>query len=265
MVAGDARAARVHVHGDRPDRAIGVGLDLGSLSAISVEPLHAALDGQAHAPVVVPRPGPALVAVAAGDGIERILLGAGVVAVIRTDRPAARPGDQVTAAMAAAGSRETVVLAVGPDAADVVRRIVVAASPRITVVEARDAAAAIAAVLAAPSSSGIHAVEVAMRTAITRTCSASVVREPDVRGGCWIALDGDGNALSRDLDPGAVAASAVRALRDDPELVTLYLGIRADASLGERVSAAVARALPGAEVEVIDGGFPDAVLLVAAE
>jgi dihydroxyacetone kinase-like predicted kinase len=39
LVAGDARALKVHVHNDRPDAVIAYGLGLGSLSRISVENL----------------------------------------------------------------------------------------------------------------------------------------------------------------------------------------------------------------------------------
>ena len=39
LVAGDARAVKVHVHNDRPDLVIGYGLEIGSLSRISVENL----------------------------------------------------------------------------------------------------------------------------------------------------------------------------------------------------------------------------------
>jgi DAK2 domain fusion protein YloV len=45
LVAGDARALKVHVHNDRPDRVISFGLSLGALSHISVENLdHQARD-----------------------------------------------------------------------------------------------------------------------------------------------------------------------------------------------------------------------------
>src|SRR3954470_19497713 len=39
LVAGDSRAAKVHVHSERPDEVIGYGLSLGALSRISVENL----------------------------------------------------------------------------------------------------------------------------------------------------------------------------------------------------------------------------------
>lgn len=48
LVAGDPRAVKVHVHGERPDLAIGYGLGIGALSMISVENL----DNQARKSVV---------------------------------------------------------------------------------------------------------------------------------------------------------------------------------------------------------------------
>jgi DAK2 domain fusion protein YloV len=41
LVAGDSRALKVHVHSDRPDHVIGLGLSIGSLTRITVENLDA--------------------------------------------------------------------------------------------------------------------------------------------------------------------------------------------------------------------------------
>jgi DAK2 domain fusion protein YloV len=41
LVAGDARAVKVHVHNDRPDEVIALGLSLGSMTRITVENLDA--------------------------------------------------------------------------------------------------------------------------------------------------------------------------------------------------------------------------------
>ncbi len=47
LVAGDSTAVKIHVHGERPDAAIGYGLSLGTLSRISVENLdHQARDAR---------------------------------------------------------------------------------------------------------------------------------------------------------------------------------------------------------------------------
>ena len=44
LVAGDSRAVKVHVHGDRPDQAIALGLSMGTMTRITVENL----DAQSH-------------------------------------------------------------------------------------------------------------------------------------------------------------------------------------------------------------------------
>ena len=44
LVAGDSRAVKVHVHSDRPDVVIALGLSLGALTRITVENL----DAQSH-------------------------------------------------------------------------------------------------------------------------------------------------------------------------------------------------------------------------
>ena len=53
LVAGDARAAKVHVHGERPDHVLAFGLSLGSLTHVSIENLDRqardAREARAHA------------------------------------------------------------------------------------------------------------------------------------------------------------------------------------------------------------------------
>jgi fatty acid kinase len=53
LVAGDARAAKIHVHGERPDQVIAFGLSLGPLSHIAIENLDRqardAREARAHA------------------------------------------------------------------------------------------------------------------------------------------------------------------------------------------------------------------------
>ncbi|MEO5919252.1 MAG: DAK2 domain-containing protein, partial [Candidatus Limnocylindrales bacterium] len=109
LVAGDARALKVHVHNERPDLVIAHGLGRGALSLISVENLdHQARDlretraasftgaGEAEAVSTVggstPSPAPddvvpvklplAVIAVAAGDGLAAIFRDFGVSHVV---------------------------------------------------------------------------------------------------------------------------------------------------------------------------------------
>src|SRR5258706_971599 len=45
LVAGDARAVKIHVHNEHPDAVIGYGLTIGALSRISVENLDQQAQG----------------------------------------------------------------------------------------------------------------------------------------------------------------------------------------------------------------------------
>ncbi len=117
LVAGDARAVKIHVHNERPDLVIGYGLSVGSLSRISVENLDnqardvretraaeftgvasetALATGTTSESAVPPRAalaakaGPAasattavgVVAVVAGEGLAAIFREFGVVAIV---------------------------------------------------------------------------------------------------------------------------------------------------------------------------------------
>lgn len=72
LVAGDARAVKVHVHNERPDLVLGYGLSLGPLSHVSVENLdrqaREAREATAHAFTGIPAATAALPAAASLSG-----------------------------------------------------------------------------------------------------------------------------------------------------------------------------------------------------
>jgi hypothetical protein len=81
LVAGDARAVKVHVHSERPDAVIAYGLDLGTLSRISIENLdRQATDvraGRGGAAAVAPLDGGAAGAPHGTGWAEMTAMGAG--------------------------------------------------------------------------------------------------------------------------------------------------------------------------------------------
>ncbi|HSS35388.1 MAG TPA: DAK2 domain-containing protein, partial [Patescibacteria group bacterium] len=141
VVAGDSRAAKVHVHNDRPDGVIAYGLGLGSLSRISVENLDnqardvretraseftaggVSGDGRDGASVLAGGAGPtdgaraggpriplAVVAVAAGDGLASIFRDFGVAAVVRGGQSANPSTGELLAAIEAVDADEVLLL-----------------------------------------------------------------------------------------------------------------------------------------------------------
>ena len=186
LVAGDARALKVHVHSERPDTVIGYGLGLGSLSRISVEnldnqardvrearanefagpagePAANAVGGDARQPTVPSaetssngaspetplRPGPGIVAVVAGKGLTRIFEDFGVEQILEGGQAANPSTGELLRIARMARAREVLLLPNNPNvrlAAEQAARV--CEDKRIVVVPTRNAAEGIAALLA---------------------------------------------------------------------------------------------------------------------
>src|SRR6187397_1160841 len=169
LVAGDARALKVHVHNERPDEVIGYGLGLGALSKISVENLdNQARDvqearateftgvtaGEGHstngASDETPlKPGPAIVAVVAGDGLARVFEEFGVDQILnggQTNNPST--GELLRVARLAR-AREVLLLPNNPNVRLAAEQAAqVCDDKRLVVVPTRNAAEGIAALFA---------------------------------------------------------------------------------------------------------------------
>jgi len=181
LVAGDGRALKVHVHNERPDRVIGYGLGLGSLSRISVENLDnqardvretraaaftasAPTETNGGAPALTDTPAavaavevsgngaqaPALavVAVAAGDGLAAIFRDFGVAAVVQGGQSANPSTGELLEAVRAIEAREVLLLPNNPNVVLAARQVAQMTERPVSVVPTRNAAEGFAALLA---------------------------------------------------------------------------------------------------------------------
>jgi DAK2 domain fusion protein YloV len=183
LVAGDARAVKVHVHNERPDAVIAYGLSLGALSRISVENLdNQARDvretraaeftgdaGAATAEGAVETPeattataepvtstngtGPtalplAVLAVAAGDGIADIFRDFGVAAVVRGGQSANPSTGELLEALQNVDAREILILPNNPNVVMAARQVASMSDRPVSVIPTRNAAEGFAALLA---------------------------------------------------------------------------------------------------------------------
>ena len=187
LVAGDARALKVHVHNERPDLVIGYGLGLGTLSRISVENLDnqardvretraAAFTGAAGdapggteaTPGTAGPSGPtpadeatdapageatgiadlAVIAVTAGDGLAAIFRDFGVAAVVRGGQSANPSTGELLEAVAAVRAREVLLLPNNPNVILAARQVAEMSERPVHVVPTRNAAEGFAALLA---------------------------------------------------------------------------------------------------------------------
>jgi DAK2 domain fusion protein YloV len=297
LVAGDARALKVHVHNERPDQVIGYGLGLGSMSKISVENLdNQARDVQearateftgveAAEPAVVTstngssedtplKPGPAIVAVVAGDGLAKVFEEFGVDQILnggQTNNPST--GELLRVARLAR-AREVLLLPNNPNvrlAAEQAAKV--CEDKRLVVVPTRNAAEGIAALFAldptldAAANAGpmTEASRAIQSVQVTEAVRNATIGGKKVKQGQTIALDPDDGLVSVHGDRNKAVLAAVAAFEPGYELITLYYGADATLAEAEAMSKRIHDVVPAAEVEVVHGGQPHYRYLISAE
>jgi DAK2 domain fusion protein YloV len=343
LVAGDARALKVHVHNERPDEVISYGLGLGSLSRISVEnldnqardvrearaaefagasefagvadvgaaagvPAPGGVDGVATEATVTAgdgaiapattgeastapvrgvasstngsnpdaplRPGPAIVAVVAGDGLARIFEEFGVDHIVRGGQSANPSTGELLKVARLARAGEVLLLPNNPNVRLAAEQAAsVCTDKRLVVVPTRNAAEGIAALLALDPARDAAANAEPMTLAgravqtvqVTEAVRNATIGGRKVKQGQTIALDPDDGLVAVSNDPEKAVLDAVRAFEPGFELVTLYSGADATLADAEVVARRVHDLAPAVEVEVVHGGQPHYRYLISAE
>ena len=311
LVAGDSRALKVHVHNERPDEVIGYGLGLGSLSRISVENLdNQARDvrearatefttaSDAAPPESGPRgdesaviagtpsstngsneetalrPGPAIVAVVAGEGLARVYEEFGVDQIVRGGQSANPSTGELLRVARLARAREVLLLPNNPNVRLAAEQAAsVCCDKRIVVVPTRNAAEGIAALLAldptldAAANAGpmTEAGRAIQSFQVTEAVRNATIGGRKVKQGQTIALDPDDGLVAVDGHRQKAVLGAVRSFEPGYELITLYYGADATLAEAEGLAKQIHEIAGGAEVEVVHGGQPHYRYLISAE
>jgi DAK2 domain fusion protein YloV len=297
LVAGDARALKVHIHNERPDQVIGYGLGLGSMSKISVENLdNQARDVQearaadftgveAAEPAAVTstngssedtplKPGPAIVAVVAGDGLAKVYEEFGVDQILNGGQSNNPSTGELLRVARLARAREVLLLPNNPNvrlAAEQAAKV--CEDKRLVVVPTRNAAEGIAALFALDPTLDAAANAGPMTDAsrsiqsfqVTEAVRNATIGGKKVKHGQTIALDPDDGLVAVHNDPDKAVLKAVASLEPGFELVTLYYGADATLAEAEAMSRKIHDVAPAAEVEVVHGGQPHYRYLISAE
>jgi DAK2 domain fusion protein YloV len=275
LVVGGAGVVRVHVHTRAPEDALAHARSIGAVSHEKVDDMEAqfrALAAQRHAAPPAVTDAIAVVAVAAGDGMEELFasMGARVVRGGQTMNPSA--GD-LRAAIEATGARTVIVL---PDNKNIVMAAKLAAedlAQRVAVIDATTIPQGVAALVAlnteAPFDDNVAAMNdaiAAVRTAeITHAARATRIAGLDVRPGQPIGLiDGD-HAIVEETVAAAVHASVARMLDGRAaSLVTLDTGESEDDASAQALAGDL-RERHDIEVEVVRGGQPHYPYIIGVE
>jgi DAK2 domain fusion protein YloV len=288
LVAGDASAVKVHVHNEHPDQVIAYGLGAGTLSRISVENLdrqatavreHAmelsaatskisAVDGASNGV------GPAIVAVAPGDGWAELYATLGAAAIVDGGQGSNPSAGELAQAIRGTNASQVIVLANNPNVRLAARQAgALVPDVVVEVVPSRNPAEGVAALLAVESDVDLKTAVRTMADAAERIQTLQVtaaVRDARmgrrrVKRGDYIVLGPSEGLVASDHDLIAAVTAAVGTLKPGFELVTLYRGRAVDQAAAERMRDALTDALHGVEVELVDGGQPHYDFVIAAE
>ncbi|MEO7665133.1 MAG: DAK2 domain-containing protein [Candidatus Limnocylindrales bacterium] len=298
LVAGDARALKVHVHNDRPDLVIGHGLGLGALSRISVENLDnqardvretkaAAFTAEGSGtgqPAIAGAdgangldPGPqlplAVIAVAAGDGLAAIFRDFGVSRVVVGGQTSNPSTGELLEAIEAVNAREVLILPNNPNVVLAARQVAQMTKRTVAVVPTRNAAEGFAALLALDPTKGAEANAAQMTAAgravqtlaVTTAVRDATIGGRKVRLGQTIVLDPDDGLVAVGDDAGAAVLVGIASLQPGFELLTVYYDEGAELAPTEALARRIGAVASGAEVEVVHGGQPHYHYLISAE
>ena len=234
MVAGDERLANIHVHNEHPDAVIAYGLRLGTLSQISIENLDdqaKAREAQAAEAAHLAPPAAAstakasvaVVAVAPGDGLARTFKAAGAASVVRGGATANPSTEELLLGIRKAGAEDVILLTNHRNVLLVARRAAeLATDHNVAVIETRNAAEGIGALLVLDPRRDLAANAAAMRSRasaiqtlqVTRAVRDAHMSGHTVRQGETIVLDPDEGLVASGDDRVDVTLRGMKTLTD---------------------------------------------------
>ena len=269
VVIGDAVALKVHVHAEDPGPVISFAVSLGTLSQVKIESMdeqhrefYAERRGQ-DAPAVSDAPA-AIVAVARGEGIEEVFRSIGAAGILAGGDTMNPSVGQILEAVEAAPSDNVIFLPNNGNIVQAARQAAAISGKSMHVVPSNSIPQGVAAMLEFNPHKSTDESVADMEGALTNVRTGEVclaVRQVELNG---VAVE-EGQVigiLDRELvaagdGPGDVLLALLdRAGVEEGQLVTLYYGDPISEGEAEQAAASVEEAIPGVELEIVDGGQP---------
>lgn len=281
LVVSDDEIVKVHVHTETPGEVMNYGQKFGSLVKIKVDNMRLQhddiLDGkgsnQAESTSVVERTNLAIIAVAAGEGIENLFKDMGVKSIISGGQTMNPSTNDILDAINKANADNVIILPNNKNIIMAANQAVEVSEIPAAVVETKYISQGLTAMLGYNPDGTLEDNKAAMVAEMANVTSGQVtvaVRDTTVDG-LEIHKDHfmgiiDGKIVSEDADLVKETINMVNAMIDeDKELVTLIFGEETDQATAELVAEAVETANEDIEVEIVDGGQPVYHFLASVE
>jgi DAK2 domain fusion protein YloV len=215
----------------------------------------------------------AVVAVAVGEGVRRLLKSLGVHEVIAGGQSMNPSTAQILEAVERCNADAVIVLPNNKNIIAVARQVDDLTDKQVVVVPTVSIPEALAALVDYDPDAAIADNERALNAAIAHVATGEVTQavRPStaecgpIQQGDWIALSRDGIVAATTSPADAVCTLLAKLCNDDSEIVTVLVGSDAPPSETERIREHIEVRFPQVEVEFHDGGQPLYPYLVGVE
>ncbi|MDM8266743.1 DAK2 domain-containing protein [Limosilactobacillus pontis] len=286
LVLNDDQVVRVHVHTEHPGEVLSWGQQFGDLQTIEIhnmvwqqEEIMEHDDEEAESPIekakqqAAPAPETAVIAVASGDGIAKLLKSLGVTHIISGGQTMNPSTQDITEAINQSGAKQALVL---PDNGNIFmtadQAAEVAAIPT-KVVHTKTIAQAMSAMLEYNAEASLEENQANMEENMTTVASGEVthaIRDTKIDG-MEIQKDDflgivDGKIVEATPDLKETAIKMVKQMLDeDSEVVTILVGADGDSETAEAIKKAILDVDDELDVQIYDGGQPVYPYLISVE
>lgn len=281
LVVSDDEIVKVHVHTETPGEVMNYGQKFGSLVKIKVDNMRLQhddiLDGkgsnQTESAPAVERTNLAIIAVAAGEGIENLFKDMGVKSIISGGQTMNPSTNDILDAINKANADNVIILPNNKNIIMAANQAVEVSEIPAAVVETKYISQGLTAMLGYNPDGTLEDNKAAMVAEMANVTSGQVtvaVRDTTVDG-LEIHKDHfmgiiDGKIVSEDADLVKETIDMINQMVDeDKELVTLIFGEETDQATAELIAEAVEEANEDIEVEIVDGGQPVYHFLASVE
>jgi len=281
VVVGGDGIWNCHVHTNDVGAAIEIGIEAGRPSKIRITDLleqveeerwvrdaGGAADARDATPVTT-----AVVAVAVGDGVHRLLRSVGVQAVVAGGQSMNPSTAQILAAVDSVAADSVIVLPNNKNIVAVAQQVDGLTSRAVAVIPTHAVVAALAALVVYDPDADLETNRDAMTAAAARVRTGEVTqavrdgagRDGPIRAGDWLALTEHGVCVRAGSALDAATQLVERLADHDSELVTVLVGADARGADTERLRDRLGLARPDLELEVHEGHQPLYPYLIGVE
>lgn len=292
LVVGDENVVKVHVHVHDPGVPLSYAVKLGSLRDVVVEDMQAQYEEFVRGREEVPAPAlasavppasrvpvpavpgdTAVVAVVAGDGLERVFLSLGAAAIIPGGQTMNPSTEEILRVVESVPAPKVIVLPNNPNILLAARQAQELSTKEVVVVPTRSIPQGVAALLAFNYQADLEENAEKMERAAqdVRTGEVTVATRDatfnglSVRQGQVIGLCDDQLVVAGDSVEETVRALLEKMEVAEREIVTLYYGAGVRPEEAEALAASLQEAYPDQSFEVVYGGQPHYFYIISAE